>query len=52
VLVNDQPTTAGEVFSFARGAFRDGYNVIRVHNGGASAVTVQRVELCVRFPSD
>jgi len=52
VRVNDQPTTAGEVFSFGRDALRDGYNVIRVRNGGASAVTVQRVELCVRFPSD
>jgi len=52
VLVNDQPTTAGEVFSFAGSAFRDGHNVIRVRNGGASAITVRSVELCVRFPSN
>ena len=52
VLVNDQPATAGKVFSFGRSAFRDGDNVIRVRNAGASAITVRSVELCVRFPSD
>jgi hypothetical protein len=51
VTVNDRPTTPGEVYSFARDAFCEGYNAIRVRNAGTSATTVRSVELAVLFSS-
>jgi hypothetical protein len=36
---------------FAAEVFRESYNAIRVGNASSSRITVERVELCVRFPS-
>ncbi len=49
VLLNGQPAAAG-ASTFAPEAFREGYNAIRVANGGTSPITVEGVELSLRFP--
>ena len=54
VTINGKPTNVADEaarFAFARGAFADGYNTVRVANAGAQAVTVNLVELLVRFGS-
>ncbi|MBN1341524.1 MAG: hypothetical protein JXQ73_02535 [Phycisphaerae bacterium] len=52
IAVNDrptQPTDKPELFRFDREAFKDGYNMVRVANTGPTGVTVNCVELSVRF---
>jgi hypothetical protein len=48
VLLNGQATNAGKVRNPE--AFCDGYNTVTVTNAGRSALSVQRVELSIRFP--
>ncbi len=48
VALNGQPS-AGSTAAFAPDAFRVGYNTVRVTNSGTSNMTVERVELAVRF---
>lgn len=38
-------------FAFERDAFRDGNNTVSVTNASAEKITVECVELCVRFPN-
>jgi hypothetical protein len=48
VALNGQSPAAG--FAFGSNAFREGYNTVRVVNSGKSAMSVQGVELSLRFP--
>jgi hypothetical protein len=49
VALNDRPIGTGTGVEFSRDRFREGYNTIRVTNAGESAMTVEVVELSVRF---
>jgi hypothetical protein len=49
VALNGSAAQGGSLI-FAAEAFREGYNAIRVANTGPSSLTIERVELCVRFP--
>lgn len=49
VTLNGKPT-AGAGFVFAPEAFQGGYNTVRVTNAGTGGMTVQGVELAIRFP--
>jgi len=54
VTVNGKPTkpaTKAGIFAFERDAFQEGYNAVGVANTGKAPLTVQRVELSVRFPA-
>ena len=42
--------SAGSQFVFAPEAFQEGYNAVRVTNAGSSPLSVESVELAVRFP--
>jgi hypothetical protein len=50
VMLNGQSPAAGAGYAFAPDAFREGYNTIRVTNAGTSAMTIDMVELSLRFP--
>lgn len=50
VELNGRPSAAPGAFSFLPDAFSDGYNTIRVTNAGPSAMSVQGVEIALRFP--
>ena len=49
VQLNRQSHAAAAGFAFSSKAFREGYNVLRILNAGTSAMTVQGVELSLRF---
>ena len=44
------PPAAGAGYAFAPDTFREGYNTIRVANAGTSVMTIEWVELSLRFP--
>jgi hypothetical protein len=50
VALNGQSRAAGGGFAFRSDAFRKGYNTIRVTNTAKTAMTIQTVELSLRFP--
>jgi hypothetical protein len=50
VAINGQSPAAGDGFTFSSGAFREGYNTIRVANAGKAAMTIHALELSLRFP--
>ena len=51
VTLNGYPSAAGANFAFTSEVFRKGYNTIRVVNAGTSPITIQSIELSLRFPS-
>jgi len=51
VRLNGREPVPANSLLFLPDAFRDGYNTVRVSNAGASAVTVERVELSLGLPS-
>jgi hypothetical protein len=50
VTLNGHAATSADRFAFRASDFVDGYNTIQVTNAGPSAVSVESVELAVRFP--
>lgn len=51
VQLNGRPSVQGDGYTFSYEAFQKGYNSIKVSNAGTKTLTIDGVELSLRFPS-